>query len=147
MTLLLVRDVLTETFTLGRLSVDGKDFGFTVEDTDRGLDSTDSIEHIRTVKVKGRTAIPAGKYRIQTTYSPKYDRPMPVLVGVPGYQGIRIHSGNDANDTEGCLLPGLTRDVTAGTVGKSRAACVWLYSQISACEANGGEVWIEIVRA
>ncbi|NLI35363.1 MAG: hypothetical protein GX416_02435 [Bacteroidales bacterium] len=57
-------------------------------------------------KVFGRTAIPAGTYRITMTYSPKFKRVMPLVNGVPQFEAIRIHPGNKAEDTEGCILVG-----------------------------------------
>jgi hypothetical protein len=153
MLLTLTRDVFTDTATLGTLTVtydlEGtpRAFGFTCEDVDRDLHQTDPLPEIEARKVKGKTAIPAGRYRVQWTWSPKYRRYMPILVDVPGYQGIRIHSGNTAEDTEGCILPGLTRDVTAMSVGKSRDAARWLDGQIEAHARAGEAIWIEIVRA
>lgn len=153
MRLHLSRDVLSPTWTLGVLTVDHEDgrgplsFGFTVEDTDRGLTSADPLDRIRAVKVRDRTAIPTGTYRVRTTWSPKYRRQMPLVCDVPGWAGVRLHSGNDAGDSSGCILPGLARDVVAGTVSRSRAACAWLYARIAEVEAAGGEVWIEVARA
>lgn len=97
MNLTLTRDVFDPEFTLGVLTVDGKDFGYTVEDT------------IREVKVHGKTAIPEGRYRVDWTLSQRFGRYMPLLLNVPGFRGIRIHPGNSAADTEGCILPGLRR--------------------------------------
>lgn len=130
MKLTLVRDILTPSWTLGKLWADGKFFGYTVEDTDR--------LHRGESKVKTRTAIPAGGYVVQMTWSPKYGRLVPQLLAVPGFQGIRIHSGNDADDTEGCILPGLQRDVKRGRVLFSRDACRWLEAKL----LHGG--WIDI---
>lgn len=71
------------------------------------------------VKIKGKSAIPAGTYPIRLTYSPKYGRHMPEVCEVPGYSGIRIHSGHDETHTEGCLLTALSfdaaGDITPGT--------------------------------
>ena len=147
MNLLLARDVFGETYTLGVLTVDGLPFGFTVEDEDRGLDAGMPIEEIRRRKVKAETAIPAGVYPVKRTWSPKYERLVPIVQNVPGFAGIRIHSGNDEADTEGCILPGLSRDAAKGTIGKSRAAVAWLDKEIAACEARGEAVTLTIRRA
>lgn len=122
MKLTLTRDVLAPEFTLGMLHIDGKFFGFVAEDTDR--------LHRGEAKVKGKTAIPAGSYIVRWTYSPKFGKNIPEVLAVPGFQGIRIHSGNDSEDTEGCLLPGLHRDVVHGLVTKSRDAVDWLYAHL-----------------
>ena len=57
-------------------------------------------------KKAGRTAIPEGRYPLVVAYSPKFHRWLPTLVGVPGFKGIRIHTGNTENDTQGCILVG-----------------------------------------
>ncbi len=153
MILRLHRDVLLPTYTLGVLTVDYEDgrgplsFGFTVEDTDRGLYASDPIASILARKVADQTCIPYGRFRVKTTMSAKYGRMMPLILDTPGFRGCRIHSGNSDQHTSGCVLPGMTRDVTKGTVGKSRVACAWLYTEIARVEAGGGNVWIEIVRA
>lgn len=145
-TLHLTRDVFTPRATLGVLRWQGLDFGFVVEDEDRGLERDMTPAEVLAIKVASETAIPAGLYHVKTTHSPKYNRPMPVLLGVPGFRGIRIHSGNTERDTAGCLIPGLTRDTAAMTVGKSRRACAWLYEQIAELEAGGHPVTILIER-
>ena len=61
-------------------------------------------DQVRPSKVYGKTAIPAGRYEIKLTHSPKYGRIRPEVVGVPGFIGIRIHSGHDEGDTLGCIL-------------------------------------------
>lgn len=57
-------------------------------------------------KVAGQTCIPEGNYKIIMSYSPRFDRELPLLVNVPFFSGVRIHSGTTAEHTEGCLLPG-----------------------------------------
>ena len=85
-------------YTPGRLFVDGTYFCDTLEDDDklsRGLD-----------KIPGETAIPSGTYRILMTVSPRFKELLPLLDGVPGFAGIRIHAGNSTQDTSGCILVG-----------------------------------------
>ena len=142
MELHLTRDIFAQESTTGTLTVDGKSFGFVLEDVDRGLDAADPATLPK--KVKARTAIPVGRYRVKTTWSPKYARPVPQVLDVPGFQGIRIHSGSKAEDTEGCLLPGTKRGV--GFVGNSRAAAKWLERAITEAEARGEEVFVTIDR-
>lgn len=144
MNLRLVRDVFGKTWTLGILSVDGRSFGFVCEDKDRELDAADPKS--LAAKVRGETAIPVGRYRVLKTWSPRYQRDVMELQGVPGYAGVRIHVGNDDGDTRGCLLPGLRRSVTSGTVGKSGPATAWLDAEFDRRTAAGEEVWIDVVR-
>jgi len=65
-----------------------------------------SNTEISKIKVYAQTAIPTGKYQIVMTYSSKFKKVMPLLLNVPGFAGIRIHSGNTADDTEGCIITG-----------------------------------------
>jgi hypothetical protein len=81
-------------------------------------------------KVYGKTAIPAGAYDIVITMSPRFKRRLPRLVGVPGFEGILIHPGNTAKDTEGCLLPGTAYNDQG--VLNSRVAFDALFKKIDA---------------
>ena len=78
--------------TIGLVQAEGKFFGYCLEDA------------VRPTKIKGSTAIPAGKYEVVVTMSNRFKREMPLLVNVPNYEGIRIHGGNTHLDTDGCLL-------------------------------------------
>lgn len=109
MNLNLKRIYYKEEYTIGKLYVDGIYFCDTLEDKDRGLKQTDSLEQIKANKIYGKTAIPTGEYYVNLTYSPKFKRILPVIYDVKGYEGIRIHSGNTANDTEGCILVGYNK--------------------------------------
>jgi len=104
MKLKLVREFFTPTETMGSLLIDGKFFCYTLEDKDRGLNQTDSIEAIRAKKVKGQTCIPYGKYKVQVTPSNRFKRDMTAILNVPGFEGIRMHGGNTHLDSEGCPL-------------------------------------------
>ena len=97
-------------------------------------------------KVKGRSAIPEGRYAVVISYSPKFKQWLPILLGGPDFnrkwQGIRIHAGNTAKDTEGCILVGQNREV--GKVLDSRK---WLYElkqKIVEAKDRGEAVWITI---
>lgn len=136
----LVRIAFKNTYTIGKLYVDGKYFCDVLEDVDRGLDSSMSDSEILEKKVKGQTAIPTGHYVINITYSPKYKRMMPLLLDVKGFSGIRIHSGNTAKDTEGCLIVGKNKKV--GMVLESRDT----YKRLFKMMEGQNEITIDITR-
>lgn len=83
-----------ESYTIGRMYLNGEYFCDTLEDA------------IRPVKIQNETAIPAGTYKVEVTYSPKFKRNLPLLVDVPNYTGIRIHEGSNKDHTSGCILVG-----------------------------------------
>ena len=134
--LILQRDVMTHDFTLGRLIVNGATYGYTCEDTDRLLEENPGA------KIKGKTAIPRGLYRMMTSMSQRFGRLMPEVKGVPGYSGVRIHSGNTAADTEGCPLLGSTRTATGvihcAEINQS------LIDMLVAGEARADTFWLEV---
>lgn len=109
MKLTLKRNIFTDESTIGELFVDGKFECFVLEDVDRNLNSAMQLEAITAIKIKGHTCIPYGEYRIHNTFSNRFQKILPLLEGVKGFEGIRIHSGNTAVDTEGCLLPGTAK--------------------------------------
>lgn len=140
----LVRKYFTEYSTIGELFLEGKFICFILEDKDRMLDNAWDEERIKKEKVFGRTAIPTGEYRIEWTWSPKYQKTMPEVLRVKGYQGIRIHPGNTAEDTQGCLIPGLK--MTIDNVLNSRDATTKLYTLIKTAIDNKEQVFINIKR-
>lgn len=135
MILRVMREPSRDGATLGCLYVDGHWFAFTCEDVIREQPGVP----VSTWKVDGQTAIPAGRYRVVITDSPRFKRPMPLLVDVPGFSGVRIHPGNGSDETEGCLLVGWDR--VAGRVLQSRAAFAALFDLLAAATS---EVWIAI---
>lgn len=106
MDLILKRIAYKPTYTIGRFYINGKYFCDTIEDKDRNLTSNMTLEDISKIKVKGQTAIPKGTYKVNITYSPRFKKDMPLIENVIGFGGIRIHSGNTAEDTEGCIIVG-----------------------------------------
>jgi len=81
-----------------------------VRETALGL-RTDRVAWVQSWKVPGATAIPAGRYDLALEWSPKFTRILPELKGVPGFSEIKIHAGNRAKDTEGCIIVGRTRGI------------------------------------
>ena len=151
MELILKRIAKRKTYTIGRLYIreqvmdeylpgtEDKYFCDTLEPTWR------DYEH-GAYKVKGRSAIPEGRYAVVISYSPKFKQWLPILLGGPEFnkqwQGIRIHAGNTAKDTEGCILVGQNREV--GKVLDSRK---WLYElkqKIVEAKDRGESVWITV---
>jgi hypothetical protein len=134
--LLLKRRWLSPTTTIGELSIDGVFQCFILEDHYRPPGEA---------KIFGETAIPCGRYEIQITNSKRFSElagkpvDLPLLIGVPNYSGVRIHTGNKAIDTKGCLLPGRVRGVDE--VRESRPAFVDLFSKLAGAP---GRIWITI---
>ncbi len=114
--------------TAGKLYADGKFVCYTLEDK------------VRPVKIKGETAIPYGTYPVRITWSPRFGQLMPLIENVPGFSGIRIHTGVDNSDTSGCLLVGMGLNADKTRLTESRAAYAKLYAAI---ENASGPVRIE----
>lgn len=100
MKLVLTRHARRADYTIGRLEDEnGKKLCDTLEPIWRNYDGGE-------MKIPRKSAIPEGTYRVVTTYSLRFRKYLPLLVGVPGFEGVRIHSGNTSRDTEGCILMG-----------------------------------------
>lgn len=116
MKLVLKRLHKTDKSTIGELYIDGKFECYTLEDVERKD------------KVYGKTAIPKGTYEVTMTMSNRFKKLMPLLLNVPNYEGVRIHTGNKAEDTEGCILLGKTRGVDF--IGNSKLAVSNFYTKL-----------------
>ena len=106
-----IRKTKTPLSTIGGLSINGAFTCFTLEDCDRGLSSEFPLDEIVRKKVFGKTAIPTGRYEIAITFSNHFQKMLPILLNVPGYQGVRVHSVNRPDQTEGCILVGVHKEV------------------------------------
>ncbi len=126
MKLTLVRTDLLKTRTFGLLDIDGFFECYTLEDTDRKLESNP------TGKVYGETAIPRGKYVVVIDFSHRFKIETPHVLGVPLFDGIRIHPGNTEADTHGCILVGQKR--TATGLAASKVAYERLMKKLTACK-------------
>jgi len=102
MELLVKRIYLAPDYTIGKLSINGVYFCDTLEDTNRDINKDGKFDN-NEAKVFSKTCIPFGKYEVTMTYSNHFKRVLPLLINVPSFAGVRIHSGNDVEDTEGCI--------------------------------------------
>jgi hypothetical protein len=137
MKLHLLRSFPQEDETIGDLFVGMDWFCHTLEDVVR----PDGI------KVPGGTAIPEGEYKVVITYSPKFKRQLPLLLDVPGFDGVRIHPGNTHLDTEGCILVGDELATDRKAIYKSAQAFQRLFSLLDAANQRGEEIRILILKA
>lgn len=131
MKLTLNRKFRGSTYTIGDLSINGKFFCNTIEDTVRELpavcpNTPNGCSCTCKEKIYARTAIPAGTYKVTLQYSPKYKKKMPYLHDVPHFLGILIHPGNTESDSAGCIIVG--NNTVKGKVLESRATFQKLYS-------------------
>ena len=151
MELVLTRIAKRKAYTIGRLSiverVDGEYLAGEKEvyfcDT---LEPTWRDYAHGAYKVKGRSAIPEGRYAVVISWSPKFKMWLPLLLGGPDFnrlfKGIRIHMGNTAKDTLGCILVG--QNLKKGMVLNSNIWLKRLKDKIVAAKAQGEPVWITV---
>ena len=111
----------TERSTIGELYIDGKFECYTLEDVERK------------VKIPSETAIPKGTYIVGITLSNRFKRLLPILIDVPNFEGVRIHSGNTNHNTEGCILVGTTR--SKDFIGSSRLAFDKLFKKMQSAKS------------
>lgn len=150
MKLKLHRTFKGETYTIGKLYVDGEYFCDTIEDKDRGLFQNMPLEQIKEKKIKYQTAIPTGTYKVTlSVQSPKFSQKeqynfcngyLPRLIDVPGFEGILIHNGNTAEHSGGCILVGENK--VKGKVINSTTTFKKLYEVLKSAT---DEITIDIV--
>ncbi|MBW1614434.1 MAG: hypothetical protein JRJ57_10790 [Deltaproteobacteria bacterium] len=104
---------------MGKLYINGVYYCDTLEDPVRDYNKDGDLDDEREVKIYGETAIPYGTYQVTATHSPKFRRLLPLVMDVPHFKYIRIHAGNSAADTHGCILVGENKQ--PGKVINSRA--------------------------
>ena len=138
-------------YTIGRLYIDGKYFSDTLEDVDRGLDSSMPLDVLKQKKLAHITAIPTGRYQItMDVISPRLSKSnfykqygggrVPRLLNVPAFDGILIHCGNTAKDTDGCILIG--KNTKVGMVLDSKITYSKLYPLLEAASNRKENIWI-----
>ena len=131
MNLKLIRKWFSDVSTGGELLVDGIFECWTLEDVVR-----------QGPKIHGKTAIPEGTYDVIITPSVRFKRNMPLVCAVPGFEGVRIHSGNTSEDTEGCILVGQTRGEDC--IGRSRLAFDLLFAKMCVALASKMKITLTI---
>jgi len=131
----------TKGYTAGRLLIDGQPWLFTMEDEVREIDGLP----VEKWKIHGETAIPRGRYRVVLTRSPRFKRVLPEVLNVPGFTGIRIHRGNTAKHTEGCILVGKAdgndQDAWLGNSTPAEGECI---ARMQEAINAGQQVWLEV---
>jgi hypothetical protein len=131
-TIRIIREPSLQGTTLGVVFIDGRFTCFSLEDEIRPVG----------VKVDGETCIPPGRYRVGLTWSPKFGKVLPEVLDVPGFTGVRIHAGNSAMDTRGCVLLGIQR---AGVrILESQKAMALVQAWIAEAEQRAEGVWLLI---
>lgn len=153
MELLLKRIALKDTYTIGKLYVNGSYFCDTIEDKVRDLNKDGDLNDVGEGKIPSLTAIPCGKYEITLKVkSPKYSLRtnynwckgyLPRLINVPHFDGILIHAGNTSSDSAGCILVGENK--IKGQVINSMATLKKLYcSVLKEASDRNEKIWIKI---
>lgn len=137
MRLKIIRDLFTAASATGALTVDGVFECDTLEDTDRHLEAGGE-------KVADATAIPRGTYHVVMDFSPRFQTIMPHVLDVPGFVGVRIHSGNRPDDTEGCILVGRRMPERADWISGSHIAYSALLLKLRAADARGETITLEV---
>jgi hypothetical protein len=132
------RDPSADGSTLGRLFINDRFECFTLEDEVREI----SGRPVADWKIPGKTAIPVGTYKLIVDFSNRFKCDMPHLLDVPGFDGIRIHSGNTDADTEGCILVGSAQGI--GRVSGSKLAFGPLFDKIQAAIARNESIQINV---
>lgn len=135
MKLVLKRIHFGDKFTVGHL-YEETELGlapicYTLEDKVREVEG----QPVSQWKVQDQTAIPKGNYVVKVTYSNRFKVNLPLLLDVPGFTGIRIHSGNHSGNTEGCILVGETWDGNSDWIGASKVAMSKLFQLIDKSDA------------
>ena len=127
--------------TIGELyGNDGLLVCYTLEDVVRDVEG----QPVMAWKVPGETAIPQGRYRITLTMSRRFQKVLPLVNMVEGFEGVRIHPGNKPEDTEGCILPGMSVTPDENSVLESRHAFGKVYKLIDDALMKGEDVFLEI---
>lgn len=141
MKIAVVRQWPKETYTIGRMFLNGAFFCNTLEDRIVDVNKNGHFDG-NEKKVAGESAIPYGTYKVTVTHSPKFRRDLPLLNDVPHFEGIRIHRGNTAKDTAGCILVGL--NTAKGKLTQSTEYELKLTAILKECQDKGEPIEITL---
>lgn len=128
MKLTVKRIALRDTYTIGKLYLDGVYQCDTLEDKVRDANKDGDVTDPDEGKVWGETAIPYGTYKVCMMMSPKFKKVLPRLMSVKGFEGILIHPGNIPEHTHGCILVG--KNTIKGKLTESTACFDALMAKI-----------------
>jgi hypothetical protein len=142
MKLRLRRRYLGETYTIGSLFINGVYLCDAIEDPVRDLNKDGDLQDPGEEKVYGETSIPYGMYIMDLTMSPKFKRLLPLVKNVKHFTGIRIHRGNKAKDSQGCILPGENK--IKGQVIKSTKYEMEIVEKMLQAIRNGEDITLEV---
>jgi len=134
----LIRDTFSDISTIGKLFINNIYECYTLEDVVREVEG----RPVQSWKIDGETAIPRGRYEVIIAHSNRFQRNLPRLLNVPGYDGILIHPGNYSQDTHGCILVGLNKTPT--TIKDSKVAFELLLVKIELLINEGKKIYISI---
>ena len=157
MELKLIRKYRCSNYCIDKLYINNEYFSDALEDPDRSLTDSMSLEEIKKIKIKGNTCIPYGTYNVTLdVYSPKFgsksyykevcNGKVPRLLNVKGFDGILIHVGDGPNGhklTEGCILIG--RNTIKGGLTEGKKYFQLLYNQMLEAKKRGEKIKITIV--
>ena len=133
-----VRYILTNEYTVGKMYIDGEYITDTIEDRFREIEKKED-------KVYGLTAIPCGSYPVVLDFSSKYSKMMPHILDVPYFSGIRIHCGNSDEDSLGCIIVGeFVQGVAGGWVKNSRITYSKVFTKLKEASDKGERIFITI---
>lgn len=133
-----------QNYTISKLYINESFFCHVLEDKNREKNGDGFTNQFGLRKIKGKTAIPGGVYFLEFTMSSRFKKMLPILIDVPWFSGIRIHSGNTELDTDGCLILG--NNLVKGKVLFSRLTCSAFNLIIKKTIKNGEMITIEIIR-
>lgn len=139
MKMVLQRAAVGKTCTIGFLVADGFRC-YTLEDVVREKPGVD----VSVWKIPGETAIPRGSYQVIINMSNRFKKELPLLIGVPGFSGVRIHAGNRSKDTEGCILLGTKMGADHESIEQSQIAMSQFMQVIGPVFARGEDIWLEV---
>lgn len=156
MEILLIRKYKKPTYTIGNLYINGKWIANTLEDVDRNLNSSMTVEQIKAIKKPNETAIPTGTYKITLdTFSPRFGNKsfykkvcggkLPRILNIKGFDGVLIHVGEGPNGkdlTSGCLLVG--RNTIKGGLTQSKETFILLYNKLLEAKSKREKIIITI---